>query len=398
MKLNTAALLFASFHIPCATTSFVWDFYVKKYNLPRNYQFDTALDHYIQHIIKKPATSPYQLHNTNFDWQYYTAHNNIPHCNTEREAFIHYRSQGEKQQLPYCEHFNIHICIHLGNVSKLEYILNEVRFFMRNNPCNTFSISCAIPVCDENIAHIKKNNAIMGTFPNIDASTETYVTKIKKYCPCEDFFITAHNAIELHALKHYIKKELALSKEHLHISFIENRGMDIGSFLLQLEHLKKQPTKPDFIIKIHSKTLSGWADILFSIVRIKINRLLRLYDAVYTCVVQFPDYYMTKEKTTCLIDEVKKITNAPQGFPEKFNFCAGTMFIVSGKILDYTDTWDFKKLFYALPQGRLDYHHYAHAFERYFGGIMDHLHMRVCHIGHYTKDVRTVFGTFDTFL
>jgi hypothetical protein len=59
------------------------------------------------------STGPTPIENTNFDWEYYVAHNNLSEIQCEQAAYEHYLHYGKDQQLSYCKRFVVVATLHL---------------------------------------------------------------------------------------------------------------------------------------------------------------------------------------------------------------------------------------------------------------------------------------------
>lgn len=76
---------------------------------------------------------------------------------------------------------------------------------------------------------------------------------------------------------------MLIDQKNIQIIFSENRGVDVGGFLLLLDQLIIQNTPHDFIVKLHTKTHEKWRNQLLSILDLKTNNILQEKECVYAC-------------------------------------------------------------------------------------------------------------------
>ena len=179
----------------------------------------------------------------------------------------------------------------------MDEFINKINFFMKNNPTNSYFIKINIPV-DDRIFEFTN------TLSNISKSEEISPTAyIKARTPYHNTLINDQNADILFNIACYIEKQLNIPKDRLQIIFSENRGLDVGGFFLLLDQVKREKLNFDFMIKLHTKRFNanhpgegfglnfgvGWRNILTSFLNIKINKILRSYECIYSCKLNSSD-------------------------------------------------------------------------------------------------------------
>jgi hypothetical protein len=321
----------------------------------------TELNRSDKHIIVPGAHSK-PIENTNFDWNYYIAKNHIQGIYTEHAAYEHYMKIGKVRGYQCCKKFKILILLHLYNLDLIDELIGQINFFIKNNPVNSYYIKIVIPID----GRLLKCSSFR-TIPENDVTEY-----IRSKTPYHQQLITPEYAHVLFNIEQYLKKNLQIDIKHIQIIFSENRGVDIGSFFLMLDQVKKENLSFDYMVKIHSKTNLNWRKLLLSSLNLKINKLLRLYDCIYTFkVIKTPDP---------LLIDIKNRLNIPDFSSCEYSFCGGTMFIAPYAFYEYIQSWDFVSLFNMLHMGRVAEDSYEHAFERLFGYIFTLLNFKIlCH-------------------
>ena len=366
--------------------SFDWFVYVQKYpDLAKSgitCWYD-AFNHYLNCGIyegRKTAVHPPPV--SGFDWQYYVEHNNIP-CNNETDALTHYNEQGRSLNLPYCKSYKLIILLHLYNLEMMDEFIAQINYFMRINPHNTYRIIINIPV-DRNIEKFFYNGTLrQKVIEFYDAGT------LPGDCIVHDSFHLRNNknSKKLDCLVRYFLNSLHNESRAIQFLFSPNRGRDIGGFFLQLDQVIKQGMQHDYIVKIHSKKSPHahalWRALNTSFLRIHINPLLRDYECVYSNKIKCNAYTDCIERSkgeSVNCEYVQQLMKFFHLVPCDFSFCAGTMFIVSKKFTEFFKNYDLLKIFAMLNDeasfanaldGRIE-----HAFERFFGGLFEHLKLK----------------------
>lgn len=372
--------------------AFDWKFYLQ--NNPELKQcgidkYDEAFKHYLTYGINQKRVSASKLPPvSNFDWRYYIECNNIA-CTNEGDALEHYRHVGNTLQLPYCKSYTFLIALHLYNIELMDELIEHINYFMSLNPLNHFMIMINIPV-DTNItkffstkAHKKKMSPFLLDKAPLPAD-----------CLIFDAFNLKNdmNFRKLNSIVRYILKGLQCDPAHIQFLFSPNRGRDIGGFFLQLDQIFKQDLQYDYLVKIHSKTSPHahalWRTLNTSFLRIHINPLLHDYDCIYSNRLYYDLYDKCKAHDANPDEPVRdnnfeNICQLLDFFklpPRNFTFCAGTMFMVPKRFADFFRQYDPLELFNMLNDeksfnraldGRIE-----HAFERFFGYLIDYLGLK----------------------
>lgn len=361
--------------------SFDHAFYTATNNLPLTKKHFAAALYHFARVGKKAGlkSTATHLENTNFDWEYYVKHNKLTHIipaiATEHEAYQHYKNYGEQQQLPYCKKFDLMIMLHLYDLDMMAEMISRINYFINNNPHNTYRIKINVPVTEKILtlldfftgyaaieekkaqAIVQKHISTLGNFPTALINQPLY-------------------ASTLHHLLHYLQKAFVIPHNNIQVVFSENKGMDIGGFFVLLNELKKGTVSFDYLVKIHTKKgpisvnkplAETWKDCLMSFLNVKINKLLRVHDAVYPCIMnsfndpeRYNKVFTEKQKHLC---ELLGIS-----IRKKYDFCAGTTFIVPYRFFSFVKKWDFNKIYSLFEYGHAG-RGYEHVFERLFGYV-----------------------------
>ncbi len=345
-------------------------------------------------LQKKLRTAPEEIQNTNFDWEYYIEHNHLNHIPSEQKAHRHYRMLGRFKGLSYCKHYTIAILVHFHDLDIIETLLRKIENFIHNNPTNTYIVYTNITITDK--IFDQEVRAILPQTP----TSQVDISLVKKLSPYHDYLITARNAPMLYTLKNYIEAKLRPLASKVRVLFSENRGMDIGGFLLTLDAINKDNVDFDFLIKLHTKKGGPqfpccgniWRELLVSFLNIRVNKLLARYECIYSCSIRSEDDpwsdltdYTTKKNILC-----NALGNIDRAKP--YTFCGGTMFIVSRKFYDFIKKFDLLALYNTyFEQGKpATGIGYEHVFERLFGYFFDELHLKKLTLGYYGEDTPPV--------
>ncbi len=389
-RISCRLLFLACFMSSGFAYSFDWSVYVTKHDDLFCNGINTwkkALDHYLNWGAKQEGrtTAIAPLPESNFDWHYYVEHNNIK-VNNEREALGHYVKHGFFLGLPYCKSLTFVIMLHLYNLDQMDDFIEQISFFIENNPVNAYHIKVNIPVDVNMQAFAQKDccQRLLVKYP-CQYTFEDYM-QLPDNQYAKDL-ITATNYKNTYALRAYIEEQLQPISKSVQIIFSPNQGMDVGGFLLLMDQLIKQDIHHDFIVKVHTKTDPRWRELLTSFLRVHINPLLSSYDCIYTNRVAFTYDRMGDQK-----DNAESLGSLLEYFdlpPRNFYFCGGTMFIASRAMTDFFKHYNCVDLFAMFAKNRsiietdianvknnLD-GHLAHGFERLFGYLIDSLGLRV---------------------
>ena len=364
-------------------TAFDWQLYVDKYPDLKAAGINTwisSITHYFTQGFKEGrSTNPENPPLSNFDWHYYVTKNHLS-INNEKDALEHYNSEGLHKNLSYCEHYTLVILLHLFDLDQMDEFIEKINWFMQTNPHNTYYIKINIPI-DNNIDQFFSNPYNISNFSLISPyphSIEKFIYDTCANAHYADTLITQKNYKQLYQLAAYLKNGFKIGSDKIQIIFSPNRGRDIGGFFLLMDQLIKQEIKHDFIIKLHTKSEPYWRQLLISFLNIHINPLLRTYECIYSNRIAFDfDNIGNEIDNLSNVNILLKLFNLPQ---HNFCFCGGTMFIVSRKITDYFKSFKLLELFNLLndekklqvtKDGLIE-----HAFERFFGYLIDHLGLR----------------------
>jgi hypothetical protein len=365
------------------TLPFDYIYYLENNNINQpDMWFTGALNHFACHGLKQGLqTTETQIDNTNFDWEYYVNHNKLSAINDEQQAYKHYLQYGKKLQLPYCKHFNIIILLHLYDFEIMDEIIGKINYFINNNPLNKYHIKINVPV-DARVLNLPN---FCGGYNDIETDEASFflnnkITSLDKQI--STLVQKSDYAPILYHIYHYLQKTFVLNKSEIQVVFSENRGMDIGGFFVLLNEIKKENKPFDFLIKLHTKRGSvlknqffqTWRACIMSFLNIKINKVLRTYNSVYSCkmnCLNWPPQSLSSflQKT----NELCNILNLPQN--NTYNFSAGTMFITSYDVyVNHLQKWNLENLYSLLKKGKVDSETevgYEHAFEGLFGYIKE---------------------------
>lgn len=356
--------------------SFDWEYYISRYKLDKKHKISnyiSAINHYMSHGIKEGKKGTQNSVNyTNFDWKYYNSHNklNLP---TKQAAINHYKTHGKNLNLPYCKNFSFAILLHAYNLDLLDEFINKINHFININNLNDYHIKINVPI-DSNINNFKHNYLINNT----DINSKFMLTKTLS--PYHSHLINQNNFKKLYNIYEHITQKINLPKDRIQVMFSENRGVDIGGFLLMLDQTIKQNIKHDFIIKLHTKTNWGQRSLLTSVLNSKINKLCRKYKAIYSMKMHFPN---PKHKyLNSLSSDVNNKNMAP--FLNKFklplktfNFAAGTMFLCSNHMTNFFKSQNILYLFQKLNlKYPANWGQREHKYERFFGYLIKHFKLK----------------------
>lgn len=346
-----------------------------------NRPWGVSFIHYLSRGMSKGLLCAKPIKNTNFDWKYYVRHNNLLLAiSNENQAIVHYKEQGKEQNLDYCTYYSFAVLVHLYHIDMLDDFIEQILQCISLNPKNKFFISINIPV-----AQNLENKFIA---PVEEYSKEQLVAMMASYDYYNFGCVNTTNCEQLYNLREYIVQKLQTDASVIDVMFSENRGVDIGGFLLQMDQLIQKNVPHDFIIKIHTKTHTHWRRLLMSILHIRFGVLLSQYEAVYACKSHF-DFNNPGicEKN---VGVLLKNLNLPK---KNFNFSAGTMFIVSNKFTDFFKENKLERFFSKLAPGPAKINGaLEHAFERIFGYVIDYIQLKTRIIGLYCSPaVKEIF-------
>lgn len=269
--------------------------------------------------------------------------------------------------------YKLVILFHLHNLSLMPEFIKKINYFIKKNNKNDFYIKINVPI-DKNINlnNIAKSKAI----ENLNIFKD-----IKKSTPYHSNLVNLNNYQKLYFIKRHLEKSLHITYNKLQIIFSENRGVDVGGFFLMLDQIVKEKLNLDFLVKLHTKTDTKWRNRLTSILNLKLDNLLDKYDYIYPCSLPFR-WNDNRDNRATVFKQLLDQYNLPK---MEFNFCAGTMFIISSKIIDFFKPYGFINIFNSMPLGypkALPGTFYnklvtnVHAYERLFGYLAKHLNLK----------------------
>ncbi|MCX5925591.1 MAG: hypothetical protein NT124_04845 [Candidatus Dependentiae bacterium] len=376
--------IYVGFFVCCMVThinAFDCMYYIEKHNLaiPR-YGFGAALDHFAKQGSREGLqTSETQIDNTNFDWEYYVEHNGLIEIKSEDVAYDHYQRYGKWQKLAYCKQFDIVILLHLYDLDIMDEMIGRINYFIKNNPLNTYRIKINVPVD----ARILKEISFYSGATGIQAADAASFLRDKAAtlgAEHKELIVSPDYSPILYNMYHYLQKAFLLDQAKIQVVFSENRGMDIGGFFVLCDELKKEDKPFDFVVKVHTKKgPSGplspfgeqfgqtWRLCLLSFLNIKINKVLRTYDSIYSCKINIMDDPAREDRL--FIEKNRELFDLLcLSKHNQYDFCGGTMFIASHDFINCIQKWDKARLYFLLEKGRTVIG-YEHVFERLFGYV-----------------------------
>lgn len=376
-KITLDILLFLSLFSSFTSQAFDWEHYVATHaELKKIDDWLPAFKHYVSSGMRNNLEAvPEKIYPTNFDWIYYKQVNKLK-FSSEKQALNHYQKKGFYKKLPYCKPFTFVILLHLHNINLIDELIQQINHFTKINETNKFYIKINIPVA-QNI--IKNARFIQSQNKTLDH--QNILSKMKKMAPHHPQLVTSNNCKRLYKIYKHLKNNLMINKQNIQIIFSENRGFDIGGFLLLLDQLIKEKLPHDFIIKLHTKTSTVWRDILTSFMNIPVNKLLHKRKCLYSNKIHY-DFNQTKDINKENVRSLLNYFNLPE---KEFDFCGGTMFIASSKFTDFFKNYNLLDLIKRLTYGRPLRNNglIEHAYERLFGYILDHLDLKKQIIGYH---------------
>ena len=216
-----------------------------------------------------------------------------------------------------------------------------------NNFRNIYNICVSIQIGNWYI--FKKMESYLNNFKNINVNV---------------YFILINDIVtddKIEYLKNTYKYSVILAAE--------NRGMDIGLFLINLHFIKKNNYEHDFIFKIHTKTNDDFRNQTLNILMGNHEKILEnikilnkddvgMYSGNFICKysndrgVFESNYYHLKNLVNYLYNEEIDTNN--------LEFVAGTMFIVKNKIFNILSLDNIEYLYKSLNNiDTLDYYWYS---------------------------------------
>jgi hypothetical protein len=258
---------------------------------------------------------------------------------------------------------------------------------MAINPLNDYYIKINVPL---------HTNINLVSLMQSTESARSY-EEIRAQAPYNPELVTYDNYEKLDCIIMLLKNKLKIKAERLQVIFSENRGVDIGGFILLMDQVIKQNIKHDYIVKLHTKSQVRWRDLLTSFLNIRINKLLNYHQAVYSFRLGFKfnaSYADINARANIAnlshLSQILTQLNLPK---KDFNYSAGTMFIASSKMTQFFKEYNMINFFknlnlnkdYKAVNGLIE-----HAFERFFGYIIDHLNLKVAVIDNYSRSYTPV--------
>lgn len=299
-----------------------------------------------------------------FDWRYYAQCNKLSFSN-EQEALQHYQSIGYFQKLSYCQKFTFAILLHLYDLTLIDEFIDRINTFIRLNDLNSYYININVPIS----TNISSFNEPVPVSLDINSIYNQMIAA----APYHPYLVTKDNCVKLYQITTYLKQYLNLPHDKIQVMFSENRGYDIGGFLLQLDQLITKKIKHDFIIKLYTETNNKERTLLTSFLNLSgINQLLRHKKAICPNIV------------TRKSDTLTKRLKQPY---KRFNFYIGRMFLVSNKFTNFFKKHDLLKFFNLLTvdteRTLTSNNKYSYfVFEQFFGYLINHLKLPIQVIEH----------------
>lgn len=358
--------------------AFDYKFYSNKYKDVPKHPI-SAFHHYLDYGFYHGRECAPRIENTNFDWQYYIEFNNL-NINNAKDAKIHYDNIGKKQSLEFCKKFKIAIILHLYNINLIDEFIKKINHFVKINNNNDFYIKINIPISN----NIDQYKSIIDCSRFKDKKYFHYILRLTPY---HKYLVTPENYPILTFFDHKLKHNLKIPPKNIQIIFSENRGADIGGFLLSIDQMFKENLPIDYIVKVHSKTDNSWRQLLTSILNLRVNKILRKYDYIYNCHINTG---LHPDLIKLMNNDILKKFNMP--YKKNFGHASGTMFIASIKLIEFFKDQNLLNLFNTLNTG--DYFHnpiappgfkIEHEYEAFFGYLASYLNLKHKIIG-YIKD------------
>jgi hypothetical protein len=180
-----------------------------------------------------------------------------------------------------------------------------------------------------------------------------------------NIYFTIINNINLYDQISYLKKIY----ENCVILSCENKGMDIGPFLLNLDYIKYKGYNHEYLFKIHTKTFDEFRNNT-------LNNLIGSHEKIIDNIQKISDndigiisgniiykYNEFKEAFLSNYYYIKKLVKYFYNediITDKLEFCAGTMFIFKNKIFDNLNNTKIEYIYNLLNNNEtLDYHWYS---------------------------------------
>jgi hypothetical protein len=230
-----------------------------------------------------------------------------------------------------------------------DYYNDDILFYniIYNNFRNIYNICISIQI--GNWYTFKKMESYLSNFKNINVNI---------------YFVLINDIVtddKIEYLKEKYKYSVILSAE--------NRGMDIGLFLINLHFMKKNKYIHDFIFKIHTKTNDDFRNQTLNILMENHEKIIEnikilnkddvgMYSGNFICKfsndrgVFESNYYHLKNLVNYLYGEEIDTNN--------LEFVAGTMFIVKNKIFNILTLDNIEYLYKSLNNvDTLDYYWYS---------------------------------------
>lgn len=372
--------------------AFDWEIYLKKYPYLLEAgikDWGSAMCHYLNAGLRQGfSTANEPVPRSNFDWEYYVRHNKLL-CTTEQEASKHYQKVGFFDNLSYCKPFTIVILLHLHNLNLMDEFIDQINYFMRINSYNKYYIKITIPV-DTNITSFFSNQENDQKLSYVSSRRTTNPHENMRAVIDDYQLMNDNNCNTIHKLVDYLIYGLNIDADRLQIILSPNKGRDIGGFFIALDRVIKEHLEHDYIIKLHTKTWGPWRKLLMSFLNVHINPLLRKNECIYSNRITFN--YTEKTCDTfrgeCSLDQwfnykhMKDLLTEMGLEQRNFSFCGGSMFIVSHKMTEFFKRYDLKLLYDKLNDegsfGNARDGLIEHAYERFFGYLVDYLGLKTC--------------------
>ena len=391
MHINLTTILHLTFCLLISLCSYLnaldTVFYVNTYPDLKNNGISAgipALIHYLNSGFYEHRQAAPITQNTNFDWKYYVTTNKLNYITTEETAKQHYIINGHSSNLSYCQKFSIAILLHLYDLNLMDEFIDKINYFIKINNVNDFYIKVNVPI-DSNL-----NLNLIKLESYIDNQNhQTMLTTALNVTPYHKHLINTTNYKKIYALTRYLQDNLKIHSSKIQIIFSENRGLDIGGFLLLLDQVIQEKLKVDYIIKLHSKSRHVWRTISSSFLNLRVNKLLRKKEFIYACSL---DFNWEEPQTSQNIINLTHLLNHFKLPKINFKFAAGTMFIASSKFVDFFAKHNLVNLFNQLNgfTTHPTIETLEHAYERLFGYLAAYLGLRHHIIGYIEKTKETI--------
>jgi len=285
----------------------------------------------------------------------------------------------------------IGILLHLHNLNYMDEFISKINTFIIKNQSFSYFIKINIPV-DKNIREYTQYH-----LKNTTQNNQLIYREILNHTPYHSQLINVSNTRYLKYIMQYLYDKLNLEKKDIQIIFSKNRGMDIGGFFLLLDQVIKEDRKHNYLIKLHTKT-NNLREKLTSFLKLPMEKYLKKYDCIYASPYHFDfskpqpaqelgmkpeDWPWISHWHKINVANMKKLLAHYQLPQQNFDFCGGTMFLVSSKLTDFFKSYNLLEIFNSLNMGYINCDgEIEHVYERFFGYLNKYLNLTVYQITH----------------